>query len=392
MRRRFLLALLAIPVLLAGCEALEGRERVRKGNTAFRGMQFIDAAAQYEKALTEVDSPTIHYNLGLTYSRVVKPGQEKPVYLGMQDEFICKSIPNTKPVAARVCVKEGDRHFNECDEIAKYEAAKKERDDLDKQTKAPGLNEQQKAEIQKKLDAAQEKLKGLSVCASTYQCLQSNLCALDSKVIADMAANHYKAWLVANPTDDDARKLLTAVWLDTEQFDKALGYWQEQLNAKPNDPQIMGNIAGIYLKANDWRKSIEWYKKVNDLSNDPAVKAANLQFIGNVAWAKLSSKSLLPDEVIEIADLGLGALQKASEMQPKNPKIFGLMASIYNFRALAHGVMFAAAIDRSTAQDLQRHAHVLTEQAKKAQETGAPTNPAPGNPSATGAPGAKSGG
>lgn len=394
MRRRFLLALLAIPVLVAGCDSLDGRERNRKGSRLFRDMQFIDAAAQYEKALTEVNDPIIHYNLGLTYSRVTKPGQDKPVFLGMQDEFVCKVIPNTKPVAARVCVKEGDRHFNECDELEKYEAARKERDEVEKQAKAPGLNEQQKAELSKKLDAAQEKLKGLNVCSSSYKCVQSNLCAIDSKVIADMAANHYKAWLQTNPKDEDTRKLLTAVWLDTEQFDKALGYWQEQLNAKPNDPQIMGNLAGIYLKAGDWRKSIEWYKKVTDLSNDPASKVANLQFIGNVAWAKLSSKSLLPDEVIEISDLGLGALQKASDLQPKNAKIFGLMASIYNFRALAHGVMFAAAIDRSTAQDLQRHAHVLTEQAKKAQETGAapPSNPTPGAPSATGAPGTKTGG
>jgi len=394
MRRRFLLALLAIPVLVAGCEALDGRERNRKGSSLFREMQFIDAAAQFEKALTEVNDPSIHYNLGLTYSRVTKPGMDKPVFLGLQDEFVCQVIPNTKKVSARVCVKEGDRHFNECDELAHYEAAKKERDDLDKQTKAPGLNEQQKADLQKKLEAAQEKFKGLSICASTYQCVQSNLCAIDSKVIADMAAEHYKSYLVSNPRDDDTRKLLLAVWLDSEQFDKALGYWQEQLNAKPNDLAIMGNLAGIYLKSGDWRKSIEWYKKVTDLAPDVANKVANLQFIGNVAWAKLSSKSLLPDEVIEISDLGVGALQKASEMQPKNPKIFGLMASIYNFRALAHGAMFAAAIDRSTAQDLQRHAHVLTEQAKKAQETGAaPTpTPTPGNPSATGTPGTKSGG
>src|SRR5262245_44260845 len=150
----------------------------------------------------------------------------------------------------------------------------------------------------------------------------------------------------------------------------------------------MLNLGGIYLKANDWRKSIEWYRKVADSAKEPASKVAALQFIGNVAWAKLSSKTLLPDETIEISDLGVGALQAAAQLQPNNPKIFGLQASIYNFRALAHGTMFAASIDRATAQDLQRHARVLTEQAKKAQETGAPApnpNPAtPTNPSATG--------
>jgi tetratricopeptide (TPR) repeat protein len=396
MRRRFLLALLALAALptTTGCEALDGRERNRKGSREFREMQFIDAAAQYEKALTQVNDPIIHYNLGLTYSRITKPGSEKPVYLGMQDEFVCEVIPNTKKVTARVCVKEGDRHFNECDELAKYEAAKKVRDEAEKAAKVPNLNETQKAEAAKKLEEAQEKFKQLNVCSSSYQCVQSNLCAIESNTVADMAAQHYKVWLQANPQDEDTRKLLTAVWLDTEQFDKAIGYWQEQLNAKPNDTAIMGNLAGIYLKSGDWRKSIEWYKKVADQSPDPTNKVAALQFIGNVAWSKLNSKTLLPDEVIEIADSGLGALQKASDLQPKNPKLFGLMASIYNFRALAHGAMFAAAADRASAQDLQRHARVLTEQAKKAQETGAapPTKPNPAAPSATGSGAQKSGG
>ena len=393
MRRRFLLALLALAALASGCEALSGRERNREGSRDFRDMRFIDAAANYEKALTEVNDPIIHYNLGLTYSRVTKPGADKPIYLGMQNEFVCKVIPNTKKVSARVCVKEGDRHFNECDEMAKYEAAKKVRDDFEKQMKIPGIAEAAKADLQKKFEDAQEKLKAINVCSSSYQCLQSDLCAIDSTVVADMAAQHYKVWLQSNPKDEDTRKLLTAVWLDTEQFDKALGYWSEQLAAKPGDTQIMGNLAGIHLKSGDWRKSIEWYKKVADSSPDPTNKVAALQFIGNVAWSKLNSKTLLPDEVIELADSGVGALQKAAVLQPNNAKIFGLQASIYNFRALAHGVMFAAAIDRATAQDLQRHARVLTEQAKKAQETGAAPapNPAP-SPSATGTPGTKTGG
>src|SRR5678816_3453670 len=62
--------LLAGMVSLAGCEQLDGRNRNKQGLRLFRETQFIDAVAQFQKALTEVDdSPTIHYNLGLAYSK-----------------------------------------------------------------------------------------------------------------------------------------------------------------------------------------------------------------------------------------------------------------------------------------------------------------------------------
>jgi len=368
---------------LAGCEQLDGRTRVRKGNRAFKETRFIDAAAEYEKALTEVDDPLIHFNLGLAYSKVFKPGFTKPVRLGVQGTFACNSIPNTKTEAARVCIKEDDRRFDDCDDK--------------------------------------------NVCPSSYQCVQSNLCVIDGPQIADMAAQHFQVWIKAQPSDDELkkdlkeaqaeldeakagdnksrlseaekrvdelqakdeiRKQMTQVWMDSEQFPKALAYWTELLKEKPNDPEIMGNLAGINLKANEWRTSIEWYLKVADVTTDPASKVAAYQFIGNVAWSKLNSKSLNTDETIELADRGIGALQKGAAIQPKNPKLVGLQASLYNFRGLAQGASWAAALDRASAQDLQRFSRVLADEAKKAQGA-APATPAP---SMSGGPAEKSGG
>src|SRR5688572_21481368 len=78
---------------LGGCEQLDGRNRVRQGNRLFGETRFIDAAAEYEKALPVVDDPIIHYNLGLAYSKVFKPGFQGPVLLGTKDEFVCQMIP-----------------------------------------------------------------------------------------------------------------------------------------------------------------------------------------------------------------------------------------------------------------------------------------------------------
>jgi tetratricopeptide (TPR) repeat protein len=320
----------------AGCKELDGRNRTRQGNRLFRERQPIDAAAQYEKALTEVDSPIIHYNLGLAYSKVFKPGADdaKPVLLGLAGSFVCKSIPNTKVVAKQqVCVKEGDRRYDACD--------------------------------------------AKNVCASSFKCETVDMCGLDNSALADRAAEHFAAWLKDHPKDTETRSIMTQVWIDSEQYPKALGYWQKLLDAKPNDPEIMGNLAGISLKAGDWRKSIEWYLKVADAAKDPAAKVGAYQFIGNVAWSKLNSRSLSLADSLELADRGIGALELASALAPKNPKLVGLMASIFNFRSLTQGASWAAALDRASAQDRQRQSHVLVMEAKKAAESQAPAPDAP---------------
>src|SRR6185503_17359258 len=129
-----------------------------------------------------------------------------------------------------------------------------------------------------------------NVCASSFKCEKVDLCTISNATLADMAAQHFGAWLKAHADDTESRGLMTQVWIDSSQYQKAIDYWQKMLDAKPNDPEIMGVLAGVNLKANDWRKSIDWYLKVAAASKDPGAKVAAYQFIGNVAWSKLNSK------------------------------------------------------------------------------------------------------
>jgi len=342
---RFLLlaATLCVAFAGAGCKELDGRNRNRQANRMFREMQFIDAAAEYEKALTQVPDPIIHYNAGLAYSKIAK-GSDKVVLLGEKGDPVCERIPGVKDVQKRVCVKDGDRRFNDCDDK--------------------------------------------NVCPSSFQCKQTTLCSLPAADIATLATTHFQTWLKANPKDNETEKQMTQVWIDASKFDEAITYWETRLKDKPDDAEIMGNLAGINLKAGEWRKSIDWYTKVAESAKDPGNKVGAYQFIGNVAWSKLNSKTLGPDDTIALADLGIGALQKAAELQPKNPKLVGLQASIFNFRSLAHGASWAAAIDRASAQDLQRASRVLQEEAKKLQgedPTKKPPAPAPAQASGSAA-------
>jgi tetratricopeptide (TPR) repeat protein len=405
MRTRAISVLLLV-IAASGCSQLDGRNRNRQGNRHFTDGLYPDAVAEYEKSLKEVDDPVIHYNAGLAYQKIFKAGYTKPILLAFQNEDVCAAIPNVKPVEASICVKENDRHYNgnECDD-----------------PKGPP-------------------------CPALSKCVKTTFCSLDAKQVADMGAAHMQIWLKVQPSDEELKKqvkavqkqisdledkleklaekaekttdkadlkdikqeiaaiedekkdlekkvdqlhtkdrvrgLMTTMWIDSDQYPKALAYWTDLLKDKPNDPDIMGVLAGINLKGNDWRKSIEWYLKVADVATDISAKVAAYQFIGNVAWSKLNSKTLTAQDSVELADRGIGALQKAAALQPESPRPVGLQASIFNFRAIASGASWAGHLDRASAQDLQRASRVLSEKAKKAAEgAGAPAPAAPPTPS-----------
>jgi tetratricopeptide (TPR) repeat protein len=383
--------------------------RVSEGNEFFRKAQFIDAAVAYQQALSEVEDPVIHYNLGLTYAKIFKPGSEQRVLLGTKDELVCKVLPRVKLVKAGTCGNDGGRHYAECGGGV-TSSIERQIADLSAQVKT--ATEQRKKDLQAVINDKRAEL-GRYTCTSSSHCVERTFCSLTSPELANLAAQHFQIWIKAQPSDDDLKKQLSAasleldaakkangksaisaaqrkvddlqtkdvtrrqmtlLWADSDQFPKALDYWEDLLNEKPNDPEIMGTLAGINLKAGDWRKSIEWYNKMADVTNDPSSKAATDQFIGNVAWAKLNSRLLVGPEVIEAADRGIGALQRAVELQPKNPRLLGLQAAIFNFRSAAHGASWAAAIDRAAAQDLLKLSRVLSAEGKKSQGqgTGAP--------------------
>ena len=398
---------------LGGCEQLEARKRTRDGNRMFRETQFVDAAAAYQKALVTVDDPIIQYNLGLAYSKIFKPGYDAPILLGTAGEPVCTDIPGVTLVDAGACVKPGDRHYAECG-AAKTSPIEKQIADLQEQQKT-ATDDLKKKELEGLVKDKKDELNRY-ICASSFKCVEGKFCALGSPQLADLAAQHFQVWIKAQPSDDvikrdqvdalheleeakktgnnslistaqkrlddlgtkdQTRKMMTKLWVDSEQHRKAIEYWESLLRDRPNDPEIMGNLAGITLRAGDWRESIKWYTKVAEVTTDPSSKVASFQSIGNLAWSKLNGRTLPGAEAIELADFGIGALQRGAEVQPKNFRLYSLQASIFNFRSTAHGASWAAAIDRASAQDLSALTRVLADEAKKAQQGQAPGTPAP---------------
>lgn len=328
-------AFIVAVVAAAGCEQLAGRSENRKGNTAFHEMKFAAAVAHFERAIRRVDDPIIHYNLALAYSKVFKQGAEGSVVIDRMalGSGACQAVPGVAVVSKRVCVKQGDAHWTECDSAHS--------------------------------------------CATGFRCEAAELCTLDNKKLADLATDHFAVWLESHPADSETRSLMTQVWIDSGQYPKAIAYWEQLDRATPNNPSIMGNLAGINLKANQWQKSIEWYLRVAANSVERSAKVAAYQFIGNVAWSKLHGKTLTREQAVELADRGVSALQQAVELQPENAKLYALMGSIYGFRALQQGASWAGGIDRAAALDLQSKSRVISDRAKQEAAGSGHTSAAP---------------
>ena len=72
---------------------------------------------------------------------------------------------------------------------------------------------------------------------------------------------------------------------------KALDYWEALDKAKPNDPEIMGSLAGINLKANDWRKSIEWYGKLAGVATEASTSLPVLTLMFPASTRSINSTS-----------------------------------------------------------------------------------------------------
>jgi tetratricopeptide (TPR) repeat protein len=207
----------------------------------------------------------------------------------------------------------------------------------------------------------------------------------ENKAVAAKATDHLGKYLDTNPNDLHIRDMITRVWVDSGDYPKALAYWQKEHDADPKNRDVIEKLAGINFKAGNWEEAASWYQKEADVSPDDAGRIAAYLNIAKLGWNKLSNREkTLGAERIRVADLSLAALQKAEALDSQSMEIEGYIASVYEFRSLAHGVSWAAAIDRASTQAHRAKWRVLKEAADKAAKQQNPTAPAPAAPAPAG--------
>lgn len=211
----------------------------------------------------------------------------------------------------------------------------------------------------------------------------------ENKAIAEKATANLAKWLEKHPKDVKIRKLLTGLWINSGDYQKALAYWEKEHEANPKARDIIQLVAGIHLKSGDWRTAIVWYRKDVDAANDVPGKVSAYQAIANLAFSKLFSmqarEKVMGLERTEIAEIGLEAAEAALALDPNNLALTSISAGLWGNRATAQGPFWAQTLDRAEGQVYDQRARVLREEAKKNQPApqggpGGGATPPPGQP------------
>lgn len=188
---------------------------------------------------------------------------------------------------------------------------------------------------------------------------------------AKKATEHFQIYLKAEPKDGDVQKLLTQTWEDSGQIDEALAFWKEKLEKDPSNRDVLNQLAAVNINADRIQDGLGWLWKLADVEKETAGKLQAYLTIGRTSMGRLARPNLVDMDRLYLADQGIGALQAALELEPKNMQIHGLLNAIYQRRALAHGASWARLLDLAAARrhwNLYRELEAAAKKASKADK------------------------
>jgi tetratricopeptide (TPR) repeat protein len=210
-----------------------------------------------------------------------------------------------------------------------------------------------------------------------YQLFQPGIDKPENKAIADKAAFHFQEYLKRNPGDGKIVGLLTQLWIDSDQYDKALAYWEAELAKDPQNRDVMVKLANINRQAGNYDKALEWHEKRAALEPNKEGKINAYLDIAQLEWARLQKPDLVDEERLAVADLGIGALQKAEALDPQHSGIQSLLGSMYQLRSLGHGAIWAKVVEIA-AQRAHQIKFIELQKAAAPAPAAAPAAPAGG--------------
>jgi tetratricopeptide (TPR) repeat protein len=190
---------------------------------------------------------------------------------------------------------------------------------------------------------------------------------------ARKASEHFQAYLELKPNDSEIIELMTTVWLDSDQTDVALQYWEAERVKNPESLAPIRKLGTIQRLAGNYEEALKWdYARV-ELSTTPKDKVLALVQIGQLQYSRLAKSTMVDAERVAVADSGIAALQRALSLQPENAKLHSLIATIYQFRSLAHQAGWAQLADTASQRyhHIKRKALADAAKAKQAKESGA---------------------
>jgi tetratricopeptide (TPR) repeat protein len=149
---------------------------------------------------------------------------------------------------------------------------------------------------------------------------------------AQKAIDNLKMYAEAYPQDQKAREYLISMYLNSERFDDAIAFYQnEMLKRNPKDSKAMQSLAMLYFKKGDFENGVKWLKARLDVEgNNPEV----YYLIGVQAWDRsYNFPDLDPTLRAQIVEEGLQSLNKAVQMKPDYFEALSYINLLYREKA-----------------------------------------------------------
>ncbi|HWM85951.1 MAG TPA: tetratricopeptide repeat protein [Kofleriaceae bacterium] len=212
-----------------------------------------------------------------------------------------------------------------------------------------------------------------------YKLFQPGVETKENRAMAEQSAQHFMKYLETAPNDQKVIGLITTIWLDSGQYDKALAYWSQVLAKEPQSRDVIEKLANIHRQAGQYEKAREWHLKRAELETDRGGRVKAYLDIAQMEWSRLQKAELVDAERLAVVDIGIASLQKAEALDPKHALVQSLMGSLYQHRSLAHGAHWAKGVE-AAAQKFHQGRFTEIKKAEQAAVGGAPA----GQPAAPG--------
>lgn len=200
-----------------------------------------------------------------------------------------------------------------------------------------------------------------------YKLFQPGVETKENRALAERSAQHFMTYLESTPDDQKVIGLLTTIWLDSGQYEKALAYWTRVLTNEPENRLVLERLANINRQAGDFEKAREWHLKRVELESQTNGKVKAYIDIATMELGRLLKPDLVDAKRLEVVDIGLAALQKAEALDPNSDQVQSFMGTFYQHRSVSHGAHWAKGVESA----LQRYHLSRFTEIKKAQQAAA---------------------
>lgn len=181
-----------------------------------------------------------------------------------------------------------------------------------------------------------------------YKLFQPGVDTKENRAMAEQSAAHFMKYLESEPNDTKVIGLLTTIWLDSGQYEKALTYWSQVLAKDPQSRDVIEKLANINRQAGNYTKAREWHMKRVELEHETGGKVKAYLDIAQMEWSRLQKAELVDAERLAAVDVGVAALQVAEKLDPKHALVQSLMGSLYQHRSLGHGAHWAKGVEAAS--------------------------------------------